>query len=454
MTSKRRIGSIAAGIAIGFIAPLVIATGGAAQPAPATLTIGIDNTPPAGHNWEFLDYFPNGGVNVHNGDTLHFKFNTASLDGFHTATLGKLGESLQSVVSNNPTLVPDADTGDVAGQQQFTPAFNPTNPPAGSGAPGACGDATTPCTYDGTSYQSSGALFSGSPFGTEFYFKLQLGTTPNQPTLVNYFCRVHGPAMSASFTIVPDATTSSTQTDLDTAATSQYNASLTAGQTATAAVAAAATTTNSDGTHTINMHAGTESPDGRVQVLEMLPNSVSITAGDKVNWTALSRNDPHTIVFPSPPGSGFDPFPTVCEGASLDTPDPTGNPSVCGGPQNQEIHYSPQAIGPTAIASATTQASSGVLDSGPPYSVGVTNFTFTFPNAGTFKYQCTIHDHMTGQVLAAAVPALPKAGAAAGEPLTVPTPGSAGTGSVTLVLTALLALMAGRVVSLLVRRRD
>jgi len=260
--------------------------------------------------------------------------------------------------------------------------------------------------------------------------------------------------MSASFTVVPDATTSSTQSDLDTAATSQYNASLAAGQAATAAVSAAATTTNSDGTHTVNIHAGTESPDGRVQVLEMLPSSVSITAGDKVNWTALSRNDPHTVVFPSPPGAGFDPFPAVCEGASADTADPTQDPSVCGGPQNFELHYKPGAIGPTAIADATTQASSGVLDSGPPYSTGATNFTFSFPNAGTFKYQCTIHDHMTGQVLAAAVPALPKAGAPSSQPLTVPTSGSNGIGTVMLVLISVLALMVGRGAMLFGRRRD
>jgi plastocyanin len=450
MRHRRRFFAGAASIVVGlaWLLPAAIPANAAA----VTLTIGIDNAPPAGHNWEFLDYFPNGGVNVHNGDTVHFKFNTASLDGFHTATLGKVGESLQSVAANNPALTPDSDTGDPAGQQQFTTAFAPTNPPAGSGAPGACGDVTTPCPYDGTAYESSGAMFPGGPFGTEFFVRVQLGSSPTQPSLVNYICRVHGPAMSASFTIVPDASTASTQSSLDTAATAQYNSALAAGQAATSAVTAASTSTNANGTHTIAMHAGTESPDGRVQVLEMLPSSVNITAGDTINWTTLSRNDPHTVTFPSPPGNGFDPFPAYCEGATGDTPDPTFNPAACaGGPPNFEIHYAPQPIGPTVIATSTTQASSGVITAGSLYASLGPSYSFTFPNAGTFAYTCAIHNHMTGQVLAASVtppPALPKAG--------VPMPGSTRLplSRGTLILaTAMLIMAAASVVTLAKRPR-
>jgi hypothetical protein len=34
-------------------------------------------------------------------------------------------------------------------------------------------------------------------------------------------------------------------------------------------------------------------------------------------------------------------------------------------------------------------------------------YTFSFPNAGTFAYQCRIHDNMIGTIAVAAIPAPP-----------------------------------------------
>jgi len=77
--------------------------------------------------------------------------------------------------------------------------FFATNPPAGSGAPGACGDATTPCPWDGSKELNSGALSGGT--GTDYYYKINLGSAPAAPITVNYFCAVHGPTMKGSFTV-------------------------------------------------------------------------------------------------------------------------------------------------------------------------------------------------------------------------------------------------------------
>src|SRR5207253_8917161 len=56
--------------------------------------IGVDAGGPAGHNFEYVDYFPRGQVRsddppaiVGNGAVLDFRYNLASLDGLHTATL-------------------------------------------------------------------------------------------------------------------------------------------------------------------------------------------------------------------------------------------------------------------------------------------------------------------------------------------------------------------------------
>jgi plastocyanin len=343
-------------------------------------------------------------VSVHNGDTLHFVFNTASADGFHTVVFGKPGQTPAQIASTLPNLAADNDPGDAAGTQKFA-AFFGSNPPPGSGAPGACGDATTPCVYNGMSDMSSGAMFAGGPF-TQFYYKILLPTNPTAPVVVNYICNVHGPAMNGTFTIVPNASPASTQAALDAAASTQYNSDVAAGTTIKAAVGAAAVTTNADGSHTIGMTAGTETADGRVQVLEMLPNSVTVQPGDKVKWSVVSHNDPHTITFPRGSGSNaIDPIPQLCDVATGDTA-ATGPPPTfgCAGPPNSptglELGWTPQPQGAlTTISSNTTAGSSGVLDAGTYYGNVPTSYTYAFPSTGTFLYQCRIHGGMIGQII-------------------------------------------------------
>jgi plastocyanin len=405
---------------VAAVAPMVVlatlATASSRVYAAAqTLTIGVDNAPPAGHNWEFLDFFPHSGVNVHNGDTLHFVFNTASPDGFHSVVFGRSGESAATIAINLPNLVPDASTGDAAGAKRFQ-AFFGTQPPPGSGAPGACGDVTTPCIYDNTKELGSGALVGPT---LQFYFKIQLAAAPGAPVVINYICNVHGAAMNGTFSIVPNAAVASTQAQLDTAAAAQYAADVAAGQAVESSVAGAAVTTNPDGTHLISMTAGAETPGGRVQILEMLPGTVNIKPGDSVKWTTPAQNDPHTVTFPQGAASlPVDPFPSACEGASGDVPPSAGPPTFgCAGapgsPTGLEIGFAPNPAGPTDITSPSTLASSGVLDAGAYFGAAPTSYTFRFPASGTFAYQCRIHDHMTGFVLAAAttVPVPPTGGA-------------------------------------------
>jgi plastocyanin len=395
-------------------AALLAVTGGPtpAHAAAVTLNIGVDNAPPSGHNWEFLDFFPRSGVNVHDGDTLHFVFNATSLDGFHSVVFGKPGETPTQIATNLPNIA--AESGDAAGTQDFAANFG-SHPPPGSGAPGACGNVGTPCIYDGTSDLSSGPMFNGGPF-TDFYYKIQLAGGVSVPATINYICNVHGPAMSGTFTIVTSGTAASTQAELDAAAATQYSNDVAAGQSVESSVGAASVTTNADGTHTVGLTAGAETSDGRVQILEMLPNNVSVTAGDKVTWTALSHNDPHTVTFPQGSGSNSaDPFPFLCEiAAAADNPAAGGPPTFgCPGPPGSptgfEVGFVPGAAGPTSVASTSTVSSSGILDAG-TYYPGPTAYTFTFPNTGTFLYQCRVHNHMTAQIVVVAAVATPPTG--------------------------------------------
>ena len=111
--------------------------------------------------------------------------------------------------------------------------------------------------------------------------------------------------------------------------------------------------------------------------------------------------DPHTVTFPTGLGSdAVDPLKPVCELLTphiADTAVPGLNPLLClPHPENFEVHLFPQPQGATSIVSPTTVGTSGIIANG---NGAVNHFTFSFPNSGTFEYQCRIHDHMTGTIV-------------------------------------------------------
>jgi plastocyanin len=202
------------------------------------------------------------------------------------------------------------------------------------------------------------------------------------------------------------STTSETKIATDSLA--QYTRETAAGIAAETAANQTAVTTNSDGSKTVTMTAGTAAPN--VEVMEMLPNNVSIKAGDKVTWVDKGF-DIHTVTFPRGAGSNsVDPFqPPVCEGTgTTDTPATSGPPTFgCSSPAAIEMPLQIAPMGPTAIASTSTVATSGILLSALAGAPLPDRYTFSFPNAGTYAYQCRIHDNMTGTIAVAAIAAPP-----------------------------------------------
>ncbi len=353
-----------------------------AQAAAQTVAISIDHTPPSGHVFEYVDFFPRSGVKIHSGDVVDFGWASEPV-GFHTATLLKTGETPRQAWAAHQFPASDADDG---AQLQANPSIIlPTHPPAGSGQPGACGSAAAPCVYNGTAELSAGAHPADGQ--THFFVKVNVpaGTT------VNVVCLVH-PDMAATFNVVAPGTPISTPADL-TAATATQATSDT--QDALAAETAASTPSvvnNADGTHTMTLTAGTATQ--HVEVTEMLPNTATITAGDTVRWVTTTITEIHTVTFPQGNQASTEPIPNYCEG----TPDllQTGPPSPrsCGNPAKFEIHLHIAAVGTTVIPTPSTEASSGILAN--PGGALPTQYSFTFPNPGTYTYQCRIHDAMKG----------------------------------------------------------
>lgn len=383
MGSRRGLMSCAVAISslvIGLLAGSVSAGAGGTA---GTYLIGVDGPGPSGHNFEYVDYFPRGQVLptdpqavVGNGALIDFRYNFASLDGLHTATLLPFNETPAQAWATQPLVT--LDEPEPFPKPMFSPdvVFPPTS---------GCGSAANPCTYDGTTEVNSGALpaFAGS----DFFVKISLASAT--PRTVHYVCLIH-PGMQGNLKVVPGVGSS-------TAAFASNAASQLAADTAGALAAEAqanstATVTNPDGTHTITMTAGTATPF--VEVVEMLPHNVTIQPGDVVNWVTTSRKDPHTVSFPDT-GAGpslVDPLtpplapPPECEG------NPDGPPTAC---PNPEIPINPAPTGGSVISSAATVATSGIIANFPPFG---NSFSFSFPNAGTFAYQCRIHDHMNGTI--------------------------------------------------------
>jgi plastocyanin len=378
-------------------------------------TIGVDALNPPTKNFEYTDFFPNGirqattvttnasasTLTIRDGDVLHFLWTpTASLDSAHTATIPALGTSLADAQNKYSPLMPDTDDG--PGKFVGNPlTFNPTSR--------QCGTVSNPCDYSGDSDVNSGFLTNHNATSTpsEFYVKVFLDSSGS--TTVHFFCALHR-GMVGQVRVIGANTESSTtsETKMATDSLAQYTRETAAGIAAETAANQTAVTTNSDGSKTVTMTAGTAAPN--VEVMEMLPNNVSIKAGDKVTWVDKGF-DIHTVTFPRGAGSNsVDPFqPPVCEGTgTTDTPATGGPPTFgCSTPAAIEVPLEIAPKGPTAIASTSTVATSGILLSALAGAPLPDRYTFSFPNAGTYAYQCRIHDNMTGTVAVAAIAAPP-----------------------------------------------
>src|SRR6476660_2635005 len=111
MKSRLLLGVVAVTtLLLGLAVPVMHASAGFSG---TVYTIGVDHTPPAGHNFSYLDFFPRENVNIHQGDVVGFQWPTVP-DGVHTATGLKDGESPSDAWNNNPLFIPDDDDG--AGQ--------------------------------------------------------------------------------------------------------------------------------------------------------------------------------------------------------------------------------------------------------------------------------------------------------------------------------------------------
>ena len=312
----RRLVVVGSALILGLCVTLVPSPARAATAS--TYVIGVGAAPPAGQNIEYDDFFPRTGVSVHNGDVLDLKVPSgASTDDTHIPALLAQGQTVQQAFADpaNALVVADSDEPG-SNPLQNIQAFSSTFPPAGSGAPGQCGDQTTPCVYDGTTLLNGG----GQSPGSDFFVKLSLASGfTGTVTVVDIGHPISDP--SAAISVVADSASTTSQSALDSAGAAQYQSDTAEADSAIAAASTPSVTTNANGTHNHAVSVGASS--AHTEVMEMLPSTIHVSPGDTITWKYGGTSDPHTVQFP---GLGLQsvavaPFalPISCEGTSGDT---------------------------------------------------------------------------------------------------------------------------------------
>jgi plastocyanin len=127
-------------------------------------------------------------------------------------------------------------------------------------------------------------------------------------------------------------------------------------------------------------------------VNRFFPQVLTIHPGDKVTWTINSANEPHTITFG--PDSLVRP---------LEEPQNQITPKMVNGKMqfvvNPKVFFPYPSHGPlveTDSGTDKTLLSCGAI--GPKGAPGPQSCTITFPNVGSFDYDCLLHSYIPGSV--------------------------------------------------------
>src|SRR5581483_9813463 len=209
-----------AGLALVAIA--LIAAGCTKSAAPETKTVLVDNKA-SGFVGSFLAYYPSA-LKVHAGDTIDFKEmwsgepHTVSMVTLVEAGLKAMDGAPQNAAppaafAKLPSMFPDGQ-GDL-NQNAAQPCYLASGDPSKYKGATPCPKVTQP-EFDGKqAYYSSGFLKEG----TTFSMKLAKDITPGT---YHYYCNVHGPMMSGSFTVVGKDAKAPTADEVTAAGASEF----------------------------------------------------------------------------------------------------------------------------------------------------------------------------------------------------------------------------------------
>jgi plastocyanin len=331
----------------------------APAPPPQTLNVQVGNV---ASGVAANDFFPDQ-IQVHKGDTIHFA-NTSVEP--HTVTY--LPGTPQPM--DRPALIISNPAG--PGKVINPLAFDPTN------------TSTSPNDFDPHKYFNSGWLGEDASVDVAF----------NVAGDFKFLCLVH-PGMELAISVAGQPIDVQSQADLDKAAKAQSDALIATGK---AIIAGYQLTKTTDTSGAANWNAQVGGGVGQADLLSFLPGTIQIATGDTVTWTATAGT-PHSVTF----------------GTEPDLLTQISNPN--GGPKLNAL--APGAVFPAGGNTFSGgNVHSGLLDNSGALPAGK-SFSLKFTKAGSYTYNCIVHEGMTGTVVVS-----DKAPAPAPKPIAPPDTGS------------------------------
>lgn len=425
---------------------------------PQTLVVGVDYADRANQNpdqhriFEYTDFFTRA-VTVHTGDTLNFR---AAPGSFHIIALAPdeasgratypVGfpdplDKTTAIGTGGPKIALGPSNFSITGGSTHgggTIAQNPNGPPVcGTAAPGQ-----QPCTFAGgddieNAGPNPGLDAAGNP--TPADWKIVINAPPGT---YSYFCYIH-PGMNGTLTVAAPSQPATTQAQIDAAALTQFTADRDAALAAETAASVPAFTGGAPGTRTYQVAVGIGTD--KVAIDEMLPRQVpTLSPGDKVQYNWKDVHNVHTVSFPTDNKQLPAPFGFNC-GTSFQSPPgpgapPSGPPCMLPGASRPDFIADPgntpsgtALTDPAAIVDSGTIFGTAYKVPGPQqWSVVVDSAT----KAGSYNYQCLVHDWMQGSltVVAGASVVTPPAQIPSQSPPQIPArmPNTGGGGSTAL----------------------
>lgn len=391
-----------------------------------TLRIGVGHTDPdnqqfdrftgkpidGGRIWSYTDFFPRD-VTIHSGDTLDFQ---TPPNEFHVVAVTQNGPALRASL---PIFLPDLDDPPAVGSGAPKALFGPgvgvlfSSPTCGvelAGQPN--------CAFDGSNAAIAGAIggahikkllqvmtqFKKATPAT-FNGTVDWNVTVNAaPGDYDYLCLLH-PKMNGKLHVVASGAATTTQGTINAQSLRQFAADKAEGQAQYSADNTPSFTPVA-GHKVWNGHAGDNTADGHVSFFEMMPRNLNLAVGDSVHWTWGADSEIHTVSFPTDSLNLPPPFVPDCGqfgGDDLFLPATATSPPYCGdlppSPANFELTADPGTARPGDLIDPAAVVDSGVLV-GADYGLtpSVQDWSANAHAAGTFAYQCTIHDWMRATV--------------------------------------------------------
>jgi plastocyanin len=370
-----------------------------------TFTVNVDGHNPK-VNEAFIAYYPNT-VHVHAGDTI--VFHMVGNGEPHTVTLGSLTnnvltafekltpkqkagappKSFQRLDATVPQLLPQGP-GDAV-QSGANPCFVTGPPPAKS----ACPKAAQP-DFDGTqSFYNSGWLDSNAKFTVHLSSSIAPGT-------YRFMCLLHREGMTGKVVVAPSSTSvpsPSAQFASGQKLLHSTEAKLQAAATALAQGKPPLPVTL-PGSNPVLAGSGSDAVQ-EAAITQFGPQTVHIPVGGSVTWYVIG---PHSITFNS--NKSNDDIRTVAPDGTVHLnpkavapANGPGEPHTSGGGGGGPSNAPPKF----KVVASKTWNGAGFLNSGvfvnsfgPPLIEG---YKITFTKAGTYKYICTVHDNMKGEVV-------------------------------------------------------